>query len=180
MIAYHLFPKEILDNSVTGFLPYKEIVKTDTIFCATINGERLIIPYRIYNEYNDYLEKIPEGLHRTFTAAFFSRHHNGYVREQCLRYLIHLADIQLYIIPYILKLVEEYVVELAEIVLNEFDSLPDQLLTVFVQENPAWLPLMYQRCVSYWNCYYRERYTCLNDYPGIKIYNLLLKKCSLP
>jgi len=44
---------------------------------------------------------------------------------------------------------------------------------VFVAANPAFVDLTSSRVVSYWNCYYRERYPQLGDYPGAQLISSL-------
>lgn len=73
-------------------------------------------------------------------------------------------------IPYILKLAEEYVLEIIHLIYEKMDSVPSDLLRRFIRENPQWLPRMYARCASYWDCYHKWRYHDLRKYPGIAIY----------
>ena len=134
-------------------------------FSAVVNGERLVIPSRIYERAKT-IFKGRDQAEEQMWACWFSRHHNGFVREDCLRFLLRSRELRSFSIPYILKLAEEYVVELAELILSSFAVLPGRALSRFVRENPAWIPLMQQRCRSYWNCYYRNQYPCFEEYPG--------------
>ena len=152
---------------------------SDDCFSAVVEGERLAIPSRVYHACNKNMFKGLLMLESQIAACFFSRHHNGYVREECLSFLLRPAALPAFVLPYLLKLAEEYVVELVEMLWKHFSLLSIEALTRFVLDNPKWMPLMYQRCVSYWNCYYRRQYPHLKDYPGIVIFNelnMIIKK----
>ncbi len=138
------------------------------LFSARIGGERIVAPDRIYYRYDRSTLHTGDTVQAQVAACLFSRHHNGHVREECLRSLLEHTEPPLFVIPYILKLAEEYVLALVELVRKHLARLPEENLARFLKENPKWLPLMYQRCASYWDCYYR-RYPRLEDYPGMRL-----------
>lgn len=172
MKTFRLFPVGVRGNT-PDFMAYEKRLYPDDVFTAVVGGERLVVPYRVYADYTKNLYAGHADLQQIAAACFFSRHHNGRVREECLRFLLHSTNMRDFAVPYIFKLAEEYVVELAEIILKNFSMAPRRTLEDFARENPQWTRLMRQRSVSYWNCYYRHRYARLEDYPGIILSDML-------
>ena len=173
MDTYRLFPDNILALNPRIFTASESNLNCSGKFSAVVAEETLVIPYRVYTDCNENIYHVYEDFQPVVAACYFSRHNDGFVREGSLHFLLNSENMQDFALPYILKLAEEYVVELAEIIINKFELLPKCMLENFVRENAQWPQRMYQRSTSYWNCYYRNRYKRLGDYPGIIISNKL-------
>lgn len=109
---------------------------------------------------------------------FFSRHHDGYVRERCIRQVLKVNE--KFVLPFIIQLLGEYVIEIIECIYNERESIDKSSLTRFIKENPVHFHRIHQRVYSYWDCFYRAacpKYRrnikpagcTVFDYPGIKL-----------
>ena len=149
-----------------AFFPGRHSELVINTFTAVVENTQIFIPQRIYDDTMNSFGALP----RKLMLCLFTRHHNGHVRERSLRALSTEFPMELFMIPYILKLAEEYVIELTNYVEGMLPSVPNHLLLRFLQENAAWLPLMRSRCASYWDCYHRSRYPSFKEYPGAKIY----------
>ena len=77
-------------------------------------------------------------------------------------------------IPYIVQLAGEYVVEITSEVADGIVSLDSSSIVKFARQNPNFLATFGRRVTSYWNEYYRRAYPCRDDYPGSRVLAHLL------
>jgi hypothetical protein len=71
-------------------------------------------------------------------------------------------------IPYILQLAGEYVVEIISEIYNNIEKIDGVLLREFIQDNREFVNLTESRITSYWNEYYRCEYS-KEEYVGFKL-----------
>ncbi len=158
-----------LDSDHEPYMPF------DIFF----NQERLTIPQRIYSDEKQ-LEKAIHlsPMQQIIGFCLFTRHHNGFVREQSLRQI--LTTQEAFIIPFIIQLLGEYVVEIIELIYKNRNYLNKPVVNNFIKENPKYYHRTYQRVYSYWDCFYRQDYPkykkhikpngkTVMDYPGVKM-----------
>ncbi len=69
-------------------------------------------------------------------------------------------------VPFFVKLLGEYVIEIVEVVAAALPSLNEAHIAAFVRENPAFMATTRRRAISYWNCYHRTPE--LQSYPAIQ------------
>ncbi len=146
--------------------------KLDFSECFEVNfsGEKLNIPERIYYEehtlsqYNSLSEK-----QQVILNCLFTRHHNGYVREQHLKPIIDKCNEYNWIIPYLMRLTGEYVIEILQVIKANLDKVEKGIIKDFIEENPIFYNTIESRVISYWNCYYRYKYPNKEDYVGCEI-----------
>src|SRR6266436_2254079 len=139
---------------------------------VTVCGEAVQIPTRIY--YPEPIGKEADNLGanaRVALACLFSRHHDGFVRERYVPKLLS-AD-QVWVPPFTLQLVGEYVVEIIEVLASRIDELRNDRYRLFAARNDQFIQLTRHRVMSYWHCYYRSRFPSFNTYPGFRIMNEL-------
>ena len=158
------------------------------LFRVVLEGKQYTIPYRTY-EGKRFFDRSQQAL------CDDTRHHDGFVREKNLLMLLKCKEIHYASLPYILKLAEEYVLEITKMVNDNLHRIPEAMWKDFLGENPKWLDIMECRCISYWDCYYRRVpiteailmtkggyrlhpewgivYFDRNDYPGIQAVNYL-------
>jgi hypothetical protein len=140
-------------------------------FVVGVGGQDLFIPYRIYNDEPEaqFVDSLSPA-ERRLLRAFFTRHHDGHVRQRNLELIVSCSE--RWIAAYVVQLVGEYVVRVIESAARGLSSLSipgsDQrdAYGQFAAENAAFLDLTAARVVSYWNEYYRHRYLKISDYPG--------------
>ena len=147
-------------------------------FEVQIDQEKLVIPQRIYCDEHQ-LKKLIEltPIQQTIGFCFFSRHHDGYVRERCIRQVFNVNE--KFVIPFIVQLLGEYVIEIIESIYQAKDNIDKSHLQSFIEENPEHYYRIHQRVYSYWDCFYRHAYPkyrkhvkpsgdTVLDYPAIK------------
>ncbi len=117
-------------------------------FSVTVGNECIAIPERLYADSRRAL--IGDG---DAAACLLTRHHNGFVRQRALEQVLLLDEP--WAVPFIVRLVGEYVVEIVEQIDEAFSQhLPDNL-AAFVRANPDFIHLTRARVTSYWDCYFR-------------------------
>jgi hypothetical protein len=111
-------------------------------------------------------------------CCIYSRHYDGFVREKYIRLLLAM-DYEEWAIPFIVKICDEYVVDILTAVYVGLQGRNTQGIKNFCLENPDESRKSYDRMVSYWNAYYRgnrylrpnqKGYHPLNKYIGIKLF----------
>lgn len=142
-------------------------------FKVTIGHETLQIPYRLYYSHSLLRWKLntSSGVDRLVLACLGTRHHDGYLRQQSLGYL--LRNEESWTIPYIVQLAGEYVVEIADEVAADILSRDISSLAEFARQNPDYVATLERRVTSYWNEYHRRAYPSRGDYPGSKVITYL-------
>lgn len=137
-------------------------------FCVTINGQIVEISYRVYyNEENLLKSKQFNPLQKEILNCFYSRHHNGFIREQCLVRII--GSNNPWTVPYVVKLLGEYVIEILNVINKGLNELNLDIYLEFLTTNSEFYHLTKQRVASYWDCYYRWQFPNKEDYVGFQI-----------
>lgn len=153
---------------------------TDTATSQTVpvvvDGEVLAFPRRIYHAVLPADTSFAMPLASVVAACAYTRHHDGHVRQEALRTLLAgPCALAPWVVPYVVKLVDEYVVEIVEDVaafLTEVDvqgSPQQRAYGRVLAQNPEMLRLLRARSISYWDCYYRRRHRRLEEYPGHRL-----------
>jgi hypothetical protein len=139
-----------------------------------VHGETVEIPYRIYNPEPpaDPVERMSER-QKLIVGCVYSRHHDGHVRE---RHCAHIVEsTEPWVVPFVVQLLGEYVVEICARILSRLaarSSFASPGYREFVRANGEFIALTEQRAISYWSCYYRDRYA-RREYPAITALNRL-------
>ena len=145
------------------------------VYPVLLKGENIEIPVRIY--WSEATKSLRNGLSQPqllMLHCLLSRHHHGYIREECLRTI--LSSQEYWVIPYIVQLLGEYVIEIIQVLERNFDHIHTANLIEFIEQNPIYWQQTKSRVVSYWNCYYRAQYPYAKSgwyakeaYPGVKL-----------
>lgn len=138
-------------------------------FHVQVQGENLCIPYRVYGP-NETLQATIEavgGEDRLLALCWGTRHHDGHIREACLRRLI--TNLPSWAAVFVVQLLGEYVDEIVELIAEAMDDGLVETLAAFAQENPQFLALTRRRARSYWDCYHRRRFPCWQAYPALQV-----------
>ncbi len=133
-------------------------------FIVLLHGEKINIPYRVYSDVLKFsgADEVSMLLEKALNA-FYTRHHDGFVREKALKSIIRHDDY--WLIPYKIRLISEYIQKFAEIISNTLDEDKKTAYARFLTENPEFLEITNQRIASYWNEYYRNKFPNLAEYP---------------
>lgn len=103
-------------------------------------------------------------------ACLQTQSSNGFDRQRALRSL--LPAVQPWSAPFVVTLIGEYVVEIIEDIAGATTPSNVDAMISFISENTDYWKLTKQRVGSYWNAYYRHKYTKLN-YPGFQLVRTL-------
>lgn len=130
-----------------------------------VRGEYLEPPARIY--WAEPTAEMSAGFSTRelrVLSSYFTRHHDGYVRERHLRNLLaqRLDD---WSVPYVLWLLGEYVREICDVIAEQAPAIDLQLVEEFARNNPEFVKRLRRQVISYWSCYWRGSVRLL-DYPG--------------
>lgn len=129
------------------FSPDSQIVNLD--------NENLSIPYRIYfDEPNSRDEQKLSEQQKNILNCFYTRHHNGLVRQRRLELLLDKNDY--FITPFVLQLLGEYVLEILFIIDTCINEKTIENYRRFMNDNKVYFQQVESKVVSYWNVYYRR------------------------
>ncbi|QOV11857.1 hypothetical protein [Viridibacillus arvi] len=166
------FPTELKEDVSRVLSMIKQSNKLDfsSRFEVNFSGSKLIIPERIYmNEpsllqYNTLTDR-----QQVVLNCLFTRHHDGFIREEHLKKIINQCNDYNWIIPYIIQLTGEYVIEILQVINDNLDSIDKSIIKEFIAENATFYNTIESRVISYWNCNYRSKYPAITDYVGYEI-----------
>ena len=132
---------------------------------AYVGGEPFAFPYRVYytpQRIASVTSRL-EGDARVVALCLISRHHDGQVREAAVRNS-HFVE-RPWSTPFAVQLLGEYVVEIGRAVEDQISTLGVRPFVNFARENPNFMETTRRRAISYWDCYYRNLYKTLEEYP---------------
>jgi len=110
------------------------------------------------------------------TAAIYSRHHDGHVRQRALR---ALDCNEPWTAPFVVHLLGEYVIEICADIENfaqrALHGRPamQASLSAFLGQNSCFAELTRRRAISYWSCYHRALHPSRVTYPGLIALSML-------
>ena len=117
---------------------------------------QILFPYRLYAvEIEDSALLKLELTERIVLHCIYSRSCNGFVREKHITALLkeNLPD---WAIPYIIKVCDEYVVEILQVVYDNIKNRNTDKYKSFCSEDQLAFCKSYTRMISYWNEFYRD------------------------
>jgi hypothetical protein len=178
------FPSSLADDvaAVAAAVP-DATWESASAFGVVVGTETLAIPYRIYRPEPDLaVERELSPLQQTVLASFYTRHHDGRVRQRRVEAII-ASDAE-WVVPFVIHLVGEYVIEIVRAIQDALGDLDPadarrEPYRRFVMANPALLDLVAARAMSYWAEYYRGQFPRWDaspnrdDYPGLAVVRLL-------
>lgn len=152
-LLVHAFPKKLEADVrlVAQGIP-NQVYASGRCSYTLLDGEEIVFPYRIYGT-----EKIKLPVNLTATQklvahAILSRSNNGFTRETHIRELLK-GELPDWVFPYILKLSDEYVVEILETIYDSLHTQNCDQLKAFCRRNVASFVCSYDRMASYWGEY---------------------------
>lgn len=171
------FPNYLRDDVTTavGMIPHKTYnnvtigVSEDTIQYFQDNTV-IRFPYRTY--YIDSSDEVIDDLslrQKMILHCIYSRSCDGFVRQKHIYSLLQM-DYEDWAIPYIVKICDEYVVEILEMTFDILKEQDTERIKRFCLENNVQFCKSYNRMISYWNEYYRYRYNNFQKYIGRKLF----------
>jgi hypothetical protein len=130
-------------------------------FSLRLGHEVLALLQRIYYV-PPVLQTLRAPLQMEILDCLFTRHHDGFVRQNHLGRIIRSRNAW---IPYfVVPLAGEYVVEILQVICENLIYLETSIYAGFLRSNPEFLELTEKRVLSYWDCYHRS--IKKQEYPG--------------
>lgn len=180
MIQNFLFPSKFQEDVmyVVNFINMEvgglSTLNMNQFVKYSMDGDVYIFPYRVYNEeiQNSSIKQWDANKQAIF-HCIFSRNSNGFVRQKHIQGLLEM-DIPDLSIPYILKICDEYIIEILKIVYDYLELHNNQKIKKICMQNKYLMDKSYSRMISYWNEYYREQFPNLKNYIGYKLFTKCL------
>lgn len=134
-------------------------------------AEKVIaIPYRCYliEPPESNISKLTE-LQKQILFCLYTRSSDGYLREKYVQKLLS-SVFEEWCFPYIVKLCDEYVVEILYVIYNSLREEPNEEIKSFCMANKRTICKSFSRMISYWNEYYRADCHNVKEYVGWKLF----------
>lgn len=136
-----------------------------------VDGEELVIPYRIYDQgYEGVFAHLTETQSILY-SCLLTRHHDGRVRQRHLERILSVREP--WVVPFVVQLMGEYVIQILETVEAHPPTLDPALYGRFIRDNQAYFQTTEARMISYWDCYYRHLYKHPSGYSGFRVFTKL-------
>jgi hypothetical protein len=168
------FPSGVRKEALAAIAVLQDSPEFSSSFSVRVAGENLSIPERIYHDPR--ANASSPSLEREMLDCVFTRHANGYVRQERLIRIVESNNI--WIPPFVLQLAGEYVIEIIRLIEQALPHLDSAVYKEFVRNNPEFIFVTKQRISSYWDCYYRS--VKREEYPGFHILSFLEDLKNLP
>jgi hypothetical protein len=166
----HAFPAEMAERVKIAVRPLARgqiHATSDEVIPVYVAEDLLKIPYRLYYAKRQLLKAIDRpGEAGLIALCLGTRHHDGFIREQCVRRL--LTSSENWTAPFIVQLLGEYVIEVVQPIHERFLELVDTKYVDFFRHNAQYCQYLECRAISYWNEYYRRRFQRHKQYPAIE------------
>lgn len=171
------FPKYLRDDVTKVF----NLISRNTYSDVTIGESTEIVeysqgddiikfPYRIY--YIDHSDTFINNLslqQKMILHCMYSRSCDGFIRQKHLKALL-LMEYEDWAIPYIVKICDEYTVEILEMTYEILQEQDTERMKEFCRQNIVSFCKSYNRMISYWNEHYRYRNKNFKQYVGRKLF----------
>jgi len=123
----------------------------------TFGKEIIVIPNRnYYNPPYSLVNSTLTQIENEILNCIFSRNENGYIRQKAILNIINSDNY--WTIPYIVRIIGEYVIEILNDIDNNFEIINKSNLISFVRQNPEFYSRTRSRVYSYWDCYFRKQF----------------------
>ena len=157
-----IIPKETYNNVSIGY--------SENVIDYCLNNVIIKIPYRMYFTDVEFL-KIEHltDIQKEILYCIYTRSCNGYIREKYLKELVKL-DFDCWTIPFIVKISDEYIVEILEVIYDKLKIRNNDDIKQFCLENKDIINKSYSRMISYWNEFYRSKEPNFHKYIGRKLF----------
>lgn len=162
-------------SAITEYIPmetyYNVNIGASEQMIKYIHNNNLIqFPSRIY--YVDISDNTLSALNtrqKEIMHCIYTRSCDGFIREKHLKELLQM-EFEDFAIPYIVKLCDEYVIEILDTIYFNLKRMDNKSIKDFCFENIQAFCVSHSRMISYWNEYYRYKHYDINQYVGEKLF----------
>lgn len=174
---YNAFPNDLKEDLdiVLSIIPNKtynnvNIGFTDETIIYKLKDNNIEFPYRMYFlDIADFTYEKLNKIQKELLCCIYTRSCDGYIREKYLKKLLEMSFDE-WVIPFIVKLSDEYVVEILEVIYDKLKNRDNNDIKNFCLENKDIIKKSYSRMISYWNEFYRYREFKFHKYIGRKLF----------
>jgi hypothetical protein len=133
-----------------------------------VQGQQVFVPKRLHFLGTEQLKEMAaEATHAA--QCLLTRSTDGQIRQIALQRILPTSDS--WVIPFIVLLAGEYVIEIIEELQEALPQLYRPAYANFVLENRPTMRDLRSRANSYWDRYYRQTYPDRRSYPGLVVLN---------
>jgi hypothetical protein len=171
------FPNFLRDDvtKAVGLIPHKTysnvtIGVSQDIIKYVQDNNLISFPYRIY--YIDIPNEVIQNLslrQKMILHCIYSRSCDGFVRQKHMYSLLQMGY-EDWANPYIVKICDEYVLEIVEMIYDILKKQDTERIKKFCLENIESFCKSYNRMISYWNENHRYKYKNSQQYIGRKLF----------
>lgn len=171
------FPLDMLQtiNKIIEYIP--NLTSHDVWFSAhaeritySLSEQTISFPYRVYfDEIEEDIFFNMRDIEKLIINCIYSRSFDGYVREKHIRRLLSM-EYPKWAIPYIVKICDEYIVEIIQLVYENLKDKNTDDIKNFCGNNYNSFCKSYNRMISYWNEFYRWDCYRYENYVGRKLF----------
>lgn len=162
------FPSSVRREALEVLSEFPPVAHGSKTFSAWLDHEEVRIPWRIYHDQAQIPSKLSTSIQDEIVACLLTRHHDGLIRQQNLRSIFGSKN--QWTVPFVVQLAGEYVIEIITDIQASLPTLDKEQYSAFLHSNRDLLVKTEQRTRSYWNCYYRDRFSW-DSYPGRDVIN---------
>ncbi len=177
---YEAFPKELNKDlqEVLKIIPketYNNVSNaySENMIAYSLNSNTIKFPDRVYLiDVNSSKREDLTQVQKEILYCIYTRSCDGYIREKYLRELLKI-DFDYWAIPFIIKLSDEYIVEILKVIYDGLKNRNNYDIKNFCLENKNSISRSYSRMISYWNEFYRNKEPIFHKYIG----RILFREC---
>ena len=163
--AFPVAQRDMADDAIRSLAPLVDDTYRQRSIGFDVLGQSVRLPTRLHFPN---LSPGDERLHRLPPSALclVSRSNDGFLRQRAVTAILRVQSE--WVAPFVVTLLGEYVVEVAEVICDGLPGFDQALYGSFVRENRTAVRTIRARATSYWNAYYRDRFPEKRDYPALK------------
>ena len=170
VVCKSLTSKSDAHLTVLSYACNRSFYSDETTEWSLLSGEKIKIPYRVYLSDKLVFQNKLTAQQQLIYHCIFSRSYDGYVRQKHIETLLD-PDTPEWAMPYIIKICDEYVKEILEVVYQNLKTRNCEPYKALCQINFDYFKLGHCRMISYWNEYYRYDCYRYKEYIGKKLYS---------
>jgi hypothetical protein len=161
------FPLAVRDDARIAFSEFPATRLLGESFSLQLGNDLVTLPGRIHNDPTLIHVDSLTDIQREMVDCLLTRHTSGFIRERHLTRVIRSGHV--WVPPFVIKLVGEYVVEILRVILQNLNCLDASVYAAFLRANAAFLATTERRVTSYWDCYHRSQKP--EEYVGFQLLN---------
>lgn len=170
------FPKSLLEDVkivekaiIKSTTVSKEKISSNSVIYTLLNDEKIELPYRIYYRDDSNISNFTKE-QKLIYNCIFSRNYDGFIRQKHIEQILN-HDINFWISPYIIKISDEYIVEILCSIYDNLKYKDNSILKQTAIKNIDLFLYNYSRMASYWSEFHKTKYPKYINYIGRTLFH---------